>query len=243
MKTFEIEILYKDANILVINKPSSMAVHKGRGNGPCLTPYLEELTFGLPNIPQLAHRLDAGTSGCLVLGRHKQALIRLGKLFQNSEILKNYTAIVENKPSKLNGTISIPLAKQSKMRHTWWMKADPNGQEAVTNYECLGTFEVPWSPSQCVSLLSLNPITGRTHQLRVHCAEMNLGIIGDAIYNKNSQSEGLSPYLHLHAQQVTIPYYGSKKAPITVIAPLPSHMIDTLTKVNADATLYTASHQ
>lgn len=82
-------ILYRDALILVINKPPGVAVHPGRGSGPNLGPILEELRFGLPKKPELAHRLDRDTSGCLILGRHTQALKKLQQLFSAGNIEKN----------------------------------------------------------------------------------------------------------------------------------------------------------
>ena len=215
MFNFDKNILYRDACILVINKQSGIAVHPGMGKGGNLTETLKELAFGLPNPPQLAHRLDAGTSGCLILGRHKVALKHLGHLFKEGKIEKKYLAIVKGFAPKDQGSIDFSLSKQSPDKRRWWMKVDPNGQTAVTEYRVL-------QQSECLSLLELTPITGRTHQLRVHCQAMGFPIMGDAIYGDKSDST----YLHLHAYSVVIPY-NAKKPPIQVTAPLPDHIIQT----------------
>jgi tRNA pseudouridine32 synthase / 23S rRNA pseudouridine746 synthase len=206
-------ILYRDAMMLVLNKPAGIAVHPGLGKKQNLQSFFEELKFGLPNPPALAHRLDAATSGCLVLGRHRQALNRLGDMFANGKIEKTYWAVVKGKPAEKEGLIDIPLAKQSTHSHRWWMKADPNGQQAITDYRILGeTDEFTW--------LELKPLTGRTHQLRVHCLAMGWPIVGDMIYG---ESDTNFDALHLHARAIQIPLY-PKKNPILVDAPPPVHM-------------------
>lgn len=218
MNDFSDLLLYRDALILVINKPSGVAVHKGMGHGPHLEETLKELAFGLPNPPQLAHRLDAGTSGCLVLGRHKVALTRLGELFTKNQIKKTYWAIVVGSPAEDFGVINFPLAKQSQDKRRWWMKVDPDGQESITEYRVL------YRGDCGLSCLELTPITGRTHQLRVHCMAMGFPILGDAIYGLQDDSRHM--FLHLHARGVEIPY-NPKKPSVIVEAPLPQHMIDT----------------
>lgn len=218
MFNFDKNILHRDALILVIDKPPGVAVHRGRGNGPNLEETLKALAFGLPNPPQLAHRLDAGTSGCLVLGRHRVALKHLGHLFTTGQIKKTYWAIVNGVPAQDEGVINFPLAKQSADKRNWWMKVDPNGQEALTEYRILSRGDFG------LTLLELSPITGRTHQLRVHCHAMGFPILGDAIYGERDPRD--PPYLHLHARSVTIPYH-QKKPPIHVVAPLPKHIVET----------------
>lgn len=210
-------ILYRDAMMLVLNKPAGIAVHPGLGKKQNLQIFFEELKFGLPNPPALAHRLDAATSGCLVLGRHRQALNRLGDMFANGKIEKTYWAVVKGKPKEREGRIDIPLAKQSTHSHRWWMKADPNGQTAITDYKVLGeTEELTW--------LELKPLTGRTHQLRVHCLSMGWPIMGDMIYGESGSNFDA---LHLHARSIQIPLY-PKRDPILVEAPPPVHMEEAL---------------
>ncbi|TMJ29097.1 MAG: RNA pseudouridine synthase [Alphaproteobacteria bacterium] len=213
-------LLYRDGLILVIDKPAGVAVHKGpraahgssRGT-ESLEDYFGALRFGLPRAPALAHRLDRDTSGCLLLGRHRKALAELGRLFKNGRIGKTYWAVVEGGPVEQEGRIDAPLGRKDASRG-WWMKHDPQGQPAVTAWRVLGRGEN-------FSWLALEPLTGRTHQLRVHCAEMGWAIVGDCIYGSAPRTGG--PGLHLHAREIIVPIYKNRE-PVKVHAPVPLHM-------------------
>lgn len=210
-------LLYRDALMLVIDKPAGLPVHKGSGGGETLEQYFEYLRFGLPNPPALAHRLDRETSGCLVLGRHRQALQRLGKLFEQGKIVKHYWAIVNDAPPQTAGTIDLPLSKESPHRTRWKMKiADAEGMPARTDYKVMGS-------ASGLTWVELMPHTGRTHQLRVHCAAIGCPIIGDKMYGKAPSHVPLQ----LHARTIEIPLYPKKDA-IKVTAPIPEHMREYL---------------
>lgn len=213
-------VLHRDGLILVLNKPSGIPVHKGRGPYKPFEDYFEAYRYGMHQLPCLAHRLDRETSGCLILGRHPKALRHLGHLFSENLIHKTYLALVHGIPPHKTGEIDFPLGPQSDKKYEWHMKVDPDGKPAVTRYEVLHTFEN-------LSFIALTPLTGRTHQLRVHCDAAGFPIVGDNIYHNNRTSDRLSPALHLHAYRVTIPY-NTKKDPITVTAPLPPHFEETL---------------
>lgn len=208
-------LLYRDAMILIINKPKGYAVHKGKGRKPNLEDYFHQLQFGLPNPPGLGHRLDASTSGCLVLGRHPKALRKLGILFSNGKIKKTYWAIVKGHLPQESGVIDLPLAKINDRKNSWWMKVDPAGQRAVTEYRVLGI-------SDDYSFVELSPITGRTHQLRVHLEALGCPIVGDPVYGREIPDLD-DDNLHLLARSIEIPLSVSKD-PIKVIAPVPPHM-------------------
>ena len=213
-------LLYRDGLILVLDKPAGFAVHKGppgaRG-GPSLEDFFDALRFGLPRAPALAHRLDRDASGCLVLGRHRKALAELGRLFKSGRIGKTYWAVVEGGPADEEGRVDLPLGRKDATRG-WWMKHDPHGQPATTSWKALGRGEgLTW--------LALEPRTGRTHQLRVHCAEMGWPIVGDSVYGSAARMAG--PGLHLHAREVVVPIY-KNRAPVTVRAPVPAHMHERL---------------
>jgi tRNA pseudouridine32 synthase/23S rRNA pseudouridine746 synthase len=207
-------LLYRDGLLLVIDKPAGVAVHRGPNGGESLEDHFGALRFGLPRAPALAHRLDRDTSGCLVLGRHRKALAQLGKLFKNGAIDKTYWAVVEGAPDADEGSIELPLGRLDVTRG-WWMKHDPKGQPAVTRWKVLGR------NSGKLTWLALEPMTGRTHQLRVHCAEMDWPILGDAIYGTAPRSGG--PSLQLHAREIVVPLY-KNRAPIRITAPVPPHM-------------------
>jgi tRNA pseudouridine32 synthase/23S rRNA pseudouridine746 synthase len=248
-------LLYRDGLMLVIDKPAGLAVHRGPNGGESLEDHFDALRFGLPRAPALAHRLDRDTSGCLVLGRHRKALAKLGRLFKSGAVGKTYWAVVEGTPDAEAGVIELPLGRLDETRG-WWMKHDPEGQPAVTKWKVLA----PSSPRPCedrsekgvarvgtsvdtsphlptphpaiphkgggkLTWLALEPLTGRTHQLRVHCAEMGWPILGDAIYGSAPRNGG--PPLHLHAREIVVPLY-KNRAPILVAAPVPPHMREKL---------------
>jgi tRNA pseudouridine32 synthase / 23S rRNA pseudouridine746 synthase len=215
-------VLHRDAMMLVIDKPAGMPVHKGPKNAHGDVPldrFFPELRFGLPRPPELAHRLDRDTSGCLVLGRHRQALALLGELFKAGRIAKTYWAVVKGGPEAEEGRIDLPLARLDPDRG-WWMKVDPAGQPSQTLWTVLGR-----SADGTMTWLALQPLTGRTHQLRVHCQAMGWPIIGDPVYGDGPRFGG--PGLQLHARDITIPL-NPKKPPVTVEAPAPAHMLEHL---------------
>jgi tRNA pseudouridine32 synthase / 23S rRNA pseudouridine746 synthase len=208
-------LLYRDALMLVIDKPAGLAVHRGPKGGTSLEDFFDALRFGLPRPPSLAHRLDRDTSGCLALGRHRKALAELGRLFKNGAIGKTYWAVVEGGPAEDRGRIDLALGRKDVTRG-WWMKADPAGQPAATDWRVLGRgANSTW--------LALEPLTGRTHQLRVHCAAMGWPIVGDAVYGNAPRGDALQ----LHAREIVVPLY-RKRDPIRVTAPVPEHMVEQL---------------
>ena len=210
-------LLYRDGLMLVVDKPAGFAVHRGPKGGESLDDYFDALRFGLPRNPSLAHRLDKDTSGCLVLGRHRKALALLGKLFKQGKIGKIYWAVVEGAPATEEGRIDIPLGKLDEARG-WWMKPDPHGLPSSTTWKVMGR-------SGGLTWLALEPLTGRTHQIRVHCAEMGFPVVGDNIYGSAPRSGG--PPLHLHSREIVVPI-SKNKPPVKVIAPVPEHMRERL---------------
>jgi tRNA pseudouridine32 synthase/23S rRNA pseudouridine746 synthase len=269
-EAMQARVLYRDALMLVLDKPAGFAVHRGPKGGASLEDYFDALRFGLPRPPALAHRLDRDTSGCLVLGRHRKALAHLGALFKHGRVGKTYWAVVEGGPDADEGRIELPLGRLDATRG-WWMKPDPKGQPAVTTWRVLGRASplpacgersAPKAPGEGTSphtefaetpphpdplpasgerepaprrsslqgrdkctWLALEPLTGRTHQLRVHCAAMGWPIVGDAIYGSAPRTGG--PPLHLHAREVVVPLY-PKREPIRVVAQVPEAMHERL---------------
>jgi tRNA pseudouridine32 synthase/23S rRNA pseudouridine746 synthase len=218
-------VLHRDGLMLVIDKPAGLSVHRGPKGGPSLEDWFDTLRYGLPRRPELAHRLDRETSGCLVLGRHRKALASLSLLFKHRRVGKTYWAVTEGGPAEDEGTIDMPLGRLDP-DFGWWMKPDPEGQPAVTKWKVLGR-------SVGIAWLALEPVTGRTHQLRVHCAAMGFPIFGDDIYgNEASQRRARqikfvpradAPGLQLHAREVVVPI-SKNKEPVRVTAPLPEHL-------------------
>jgi tRNA pseudouridine32 synthase/23S rRNA pseudouridine746 synthase len=214
-------LLYRDGLILVIDKPAGIAVHAGPGGGPNLESSFDELRFGLPHPPALAHRLDRDTSGCLVLGRHPKALRRLGALFASGKVEKVYWAVVEGSPPETAGRIETGLRKLNRASG-WRMIVDTAGQSATTEYRVRGGGDGrAW--------LELRPRTGRTHQLRVHCAELGCAVVGDRVYGNGGSGEPLM----LYARSISLPLYRARP-PLEITAPVPSHMAAALHRLGCD---------
>jgi tRNA pseudouridine32 synthase / 23S rRNA pseudouridine746 synthase len=207
-------ILHKDDDVIVIDKPAGIAVHKGPGGADHLEAHLHHLRFGQPDNPALGHRLDKDTSGCLALGRNKPALARLGHLFRKGLTEKTYWAIVVGQIAGDQGVIDAPLARRSHDKRSWWMKVDPAGDQSSTDWRVMGRADgIAW--------LELTPRTGRTHQLRVHCAHLSVPIAGDHVYG-GDRAMGAARHMHLHARRLMLPY-GRDHAIITEAA-APEHM-------------------
>jgi tRNA pseudouridine32 synthase / 23S rRNA pseudouridine746 synthase len=212
-------VLYRDGLVLVIDKPAGIPVHPGPGGGASLEDGFAGLRFGLPRRPGLAHRLDRDTSGVLVLGRHPKALRRLGALFAAGKVKKLYWAVVAGAPAEPQGRIELALRKQTRGQG-WHMVVDPAGQRAVTDYRVVAA-------AGGRAWLELRPQTGRTHQIRVHCAALGVPVIGDPVYGRCP-----GPML-LHARAIALPLHPAKP-PITVEASPPPHMLAALRALGYD---------
>lgn len=218
-------VLYKDNDIIVINKPAGLAVQGGSKVTICLDDMLDVLSFEKTERPKLVHRLDKDTSGILLLARNSKAATLLTQAFQHKNIQKTYWALVLGRAPELEGSIHMPLikatgAKAGAKDYEQVRQDVEKGEEALTFYRVISTAR------NVVSWLELRPVTGRTHQLRVHCQSIGAPIIGDGKYGgKETFLKGVAPKMHLHARQLTLPNLFGKKQ--TFVAPLPSHMKDS----------------
>jgi tRNA pseudouridine32 synthase / 23S rRNA pseudouridine746 synthase len=202
-------VLLSTPEVLILDKPAGLPVHAARAGVPSLTDALPGLRFGKRRDPQPAHRLDADTAGCLVLGRTAPALAELGRLFAERRVQKTYWAVVRGGPLGGSGSIALPLRKTSTARTGWRMEAHPQGDPALTHWRVLGR-------SDALCWLELSPETGRTHQLRVHCAASGWPILGDALYGTGGAA------LHLLARAIALPL----DPPLAATAPMPAALAD-----------------
>jgi RluA family pseudouridine synthase len=201
-------VLFRDERVIVLDKPAGLPVHAGPRGGVSIEDLLPQLADHPGRVPMLAHRLDRDTGGCLVLARRRSALRALMALFADGTIDKTYWAVVRGQPPSDSGTVAAPLKKIAN-KSGWRMAVDPSGQAAVTGYRLLGrSADLAW--------LELKPRTGRTHQVRVHCAALGCPILGDPLYGA---AEGAAP-LHLLARRVEIPSQPGAPA-IAATAPMP----------------------
>lgn len=259
-------VLHRDEHILVLNKPSGLAVQGGTGQGKNLDDMLDGLRFDAKERPKLVHRLDKDTSGVIVLARSAKVAAELSRRFAQKELQKTYLALVNGMPMPMSGTIDMPLAKIAKGKDSRMHSAevyDPDernreraqkanaarmarereihdayeemgldeeaGKRAITEYRVVEHL------SNRLSWVSLNPVTGRTHQLRVHMALIGHPIVGDGKYGGREAFVGginLSRTLHLHAAKIEIPGFHGRD--IAVRAPLPPHMQDSAKELQFD---------
>jgi RluA family pseudouridine synthase len=202
-------ILLRTDTVLVLDKPAGLPVHAGPRGGPSLEDWLPLLALGKKRLPQPAHRLDTDTAGCLALGRTKPALAELGALFAAGRAEKTYWAVLRGEgPEAETGRIELALRKTSTAERGWRIETHPEGQPALTEWRVLGR-----APGLC--WVSLRPRTGRTHQLRVHCAALGFPILGDPFYGQPAPGG-----LHLLARALRLPL----APPLAAEAPLPPAM-------------------
>lgn len=226
-------VLYKDANVIVINKPQGLAVQGGTKVGKNIDDMLDALKFDAKDRPKLIHRIDRDTSGALVLARTTKVATFLGKSFAAKEMGKTYWALVNGSPLPTEGLIDLPLNKLAR--------ADGGGREQVTVDEDEGKFakteyRVIDTLARKFAHVELKPLTGRMHQLRVHMAAIDCPIVGDHKYggsNVDAEALGVENVLHLHARKIVIPaMFGVKQVEVT--APLPKHMVASFRALGLD---------
>jgi tRNA pseudouridine32 synthase/23S rRNA pseudouridine746 synthase len=199
------DILFRDNRLLIINKPAGLPVHPGRAGGPSVEDFFALWRLG-KNGPWLAHRLDQDTAGCLVIGLKKSALLAAQTFFAAGEVQKTYWAVVRGVPAADAGVIDRPLAKLTTGKK-WTMQPAKNAPPAITTWRVRGR-------SKNMAWLELLPKTGRTHQIRAHCAAIGHPICGDTVYG------GGPGELHLLARAIALPF----DPPISAEAPVPIHM-------------------
>jgi 23S rRNA pseudouridine955/2504/2580 synthase len=215
-RALERMILYRDDSVIALDKPQGLPVQGGPGIRKHLDGMLDALT-GDGERPRLVHRLDRDTSGVLILARSAGAASKLASAFRGRDAEKTYWAVVVGEPSPPEGRIDMPLAKQASARGER-VAGDERGVKAITDYRVLD------AAKRRAAWLELRPLTGRTHQLRVHCAEaLACPILGDGKYGgAAAHLEGLPGTLHLHARALAIPHPDGGRLEVT--APLPAHM-------------------
>lgn len=225
----EATLLYQDDWLVAINKPAGLAVQGGTKQPHNLDAMLEHVRFGGKARPRLVHRLDRDTSGVLLLARTLEAARRLTVAFKRKDTRKIYWAAVTGVPSDRFGEIDLPLAKEAG-RGGEKMVAVPSSdaggasvQDAVTVFARAASFK------KAVAWLVLRPITGRTHQLRVHAAAIGHPILGDGKYGGQGAFLARPPLarqLHLHAREITLPHPDDGTT-LRITASLPTHMSET----------------
>ena len=209
----DIPILFEDAEALVIDKPGGLPLDRPRAGGASLADRLDELKLGFQRAPVPVHRLDADTSGCLLLARNPKALKRFAAAFEAREVEKVYLGIVAGALAGDEGTIRLALSKISSAAEGWRMIPARKGKPSVTHWRTLAT-------RGGLTLVEFRPETGRTHQIRVHAASgLGAPLLGDPVYG---DGKGAARTM-LHAAALTVPR--ANKPAIEARAPLPADFV------------------
>jgi 23S rRNA pseudouridine955/2504/2580 synthase len=222
-------VIYRDDHVIVLNKPHGMPVQGGPGITHHLDGLLDALRYGSPDRPRLVHRLDRDTSGVLLLARTPGTAAKLAASFRSRAVEKTYWAVVARRPVPSEGRIDLPLRRIGGPRGERTEPAerdDKDAARAISDYRTLD------HAGQKLAWLELQPLTGRTHQLRVHCVAIDAPILGDVKYARPDQNnafsatvEGLPGELHLHARALRLPHPAG--GTLLVEADLPPHMTQT----------------
>ncbi len=186
-----LDIIVEDPHLLVVNKPSGLLCVPGKTEPHCLA--AQALVYNANC--RVVHRLDMATSGLVVFAKSHEAQKGMGHLFERREIHKTYHAVVQGKPIQEQGDIDLPLICDWPNRPKQKVCYE-SGKSAQTHYQT-----VKYGQDNNVTLLHLTPITGRSHQLRVHCLELGHPILGDNLYNDGT-TQTLAKRLLLHAAKL-----------------------------------------
>jgi len=215
-------VIYRDDWAIVIDKPPGLAVQGGTNTERHVDQLLDGLRFDSAERPRLVHRLDKDTSGVLLIARTPAAATHFTRAFRDKTTRKIYWAAVVGVPEMAQGRIELALAKLPGRGGERVRPDEEGGKDAVTYYHVVD------QAGERASWLALLPLTGRTHQLRAHCAAIGTPILGDGKYGTAlAHPAGVpnSRRLHLHARAISFPHPGGKS--LTVTAPLPPHLRDT----------------
>ena len=227
----KVEIVYEDNDIIVVNKPKGLVVHPAVGNldGTLVNAIMNICKDSLSGIggevrPGIVHRLDKDTTGLLIVAKNDKAHINLSEQIKNREVKKIYIALVRGNIPENEATINMPIGRSTKDRKK--MAVVKNGKEAVTHFKVIDRFKN-------YTLLEIKIDTGRTHQIRVHMAEIGYPVVGDMVYSNGKNEFGVEGQM-LHAKSLDF------KHPITgknmhLEAELPKYFKDIIDKLKQES--------
>jgi 23S rRNA pseudouridine1911/1915/1917 synthase len=216
-----LRIVFENDDLIVVDKPAGMVVHPGAGHpsGTLVHAALAHAPsmagIGGEGRPGVVHRLDKETSGLILLAKNDAAHQGLQEQFRSRQVIKVYLALVDGCPPTPTGRIEAPIGRDTSQRRQMAVVAASKGREATSEYRTLETFAEH-------TLLEVHPITGRTHQIRLHLAFLDCPVVGDKVYGRRKPSLPITRHF-LHAARLTI-RLPSEDAPRTFEAPLPEEL-------------------
>ena len=222
-----LDIVYEDNDIIVVNKPKGMVVHPANGNpdGTLVNAIMAKCKGSLSGIggeirPGIVHRLDKDTSGLLIVAKNDQAHINMSKQIKDRKVKKIYIALVKGSIAEDEATINMPIGRSTKDRKKMAVRKD--GKEAITHFKILKRYDK-------YTLLEIKIDTGRTHQIRVHMAEIGHPVVGDSVYSNGKNEFGVEGQM-LHAKSLDFKHPITKKQ-MHLEAELPEYFKEVLIKL------------
>lgn len=223
----DLNIVYEDDDIIIINKEKGMVVHPGNGNpdGTLANAILERCKDSLSGIggvirPGIVHRIDKDTSGLVIVAKNDNAHLNISKQIQERKVIKTYIALVRGNIKENEATINMPIGRSMQDRKK--MAVTKKGKEAITHFKVLKRYEG-------FTLLELKIETGRTHQIRVHLAQIGYPIVGDTVYSNGKNPFNVTGQM-LHAAKLEFIHPTTTKK-VTFEAPLPEYFEGILEKI------------
>lgn len=227
-----LDIIFENADVLVINKPAGMVVHPGAGHKSGTL--VHAILAHIPNIegvggeqrPGIVHRLDKNTSGLIFVAKNDRAHHWLSDQFKERKVEKNYLALVDGVPPTSKGRIEAAIGRDQTKRKTMAVTAPGRGRNAVSEYQTVERF-----PAH--TLLKIKPITGRTHQIRVHLSFIGCPVVGDTVYGYRHPTIPLQRhFLHASSLSIVLP---NEDAPKKFEAPLPEELTNALSLIRGSS--------
>jgi 23S rRNA pseudouridine1911/1915/1917 synthase len=223
-----LDVIFENDDLIVVNKPAGMVVHPAAGHSSgtlvnAVLGYEPDIEgIGGEERPGVVHRLDKETSGLILMAKNERAHRWLQDQFRLRKVEKTYLALVDGKPPTPAGRVEAFIGRDPKQRKKMAIVSEKKGREAISEYKTLESFNKH-------TLLEFHPLTGRTHQIRLHCAFLGCPIVGDPIYGRrNSTLELNRHFLHAAKLRITLP---NEKHPRTFEAELPEELVRVLNVV------------
>jgi len=224
----DLDVIFENGDLAIINKPAGMVVHPAAGHNSgtlvhaALGKFDDLQGIGGELRPGIVHRLDKDTSGLIVIAKNETAHRWLQEQFKSRKVEKIYLALVDGKPPTPSGRVEAAIARDPSHRKKMAVVSEAKGKPAVTIYRTLESFYDH-------TLIEAHPLTGRTHQIRLHMAFLKCPITGDTVYGHNHPTIEMNRFF-LHAAQLTIILPGEKQ-PRTFKAPLPAELVNALNSI------------